>query len=429
MNRFDNSARRAVSRRRPPRAAAVIAVAGLLCFVPASNAAASGVAVHEVPGSIPADCSVDVTKQLNQWIASVPDQSTLSFADHGCYRIEKTVMVKNRHGLSLEGNGSTFRAFTDGTGYVANVQTRNHFYLWGGSNLVVRDLTVQGVNTDHRYHAKFAGQRGFRIAGVQGALLENLRVFEVRGDFVELDPDYYQTWRWSSDIVIRNSTFKHSGRQGLSITGARRVLFSNNRISGAALSIFDIEPDSGTGKDAAGFPVFGGAADIRIVDNEIGPAGLLFFGNIVLDEAVVTKNIEISRNRLRGIPLSIWSVGHDKLHYKNFTITDNSSDRVYGGPRGGVELVYVDGAVVSGNTVPFYADAAFPMVAVKTWGSSDVVVRDNHFPGADVVLQVDKARFGAPWPGSPGGHHSVCGNRSGAPATMNVDFLCQPTGS
>lgn len=416
-----------VDRNTPPRRLRRVAAAAALALafgaVPASGATASQRPVAQAPGSIPADCSVDVTRQLNVWIASVPDQSTLSFPKDGCFRIEKTVKIKNRHGLTLEGNGSTFRAFTDGTGYVADVQTRNHFYLWGGGDLVVRNLTVQGVNTDHRYHEKYAGQRGFRIAGVQGALLENIRVTEVRGDFVEVDPDYFQTWRWSSDITIRNSVFTHSGRQGLTVTGGRRVLFQHNHIAGAALSVFDIEPDSGTSKDAEGYPTYGGAADIRILDNEVGPGSVLFFGNVVPFKDVVTKNIEISRNRLRGIALSVWAEGHRDLHYRNYTITDNTSDTVYAGPRGSIELRYVDGALVSGNTQRFHPESEFWSAGVKSWGSSDVVVVDNRFPDADVVLQVDKARFGSPWNGDAGGRHLACGNRFGFHAAR-LDAVC-----
>ena len=402
-------------------AAAATVLAGVSLASP--TGAAEG-PVFQAPATIPTDCSVDVTKSLNRWIASVPDGSTLSFAPQGCYRIEKTILVKNRNGLTFEGNGATFRAFTDGTGYVADVQTRNHFYLWGGSDLVVRNLRVRGVNTDHRYRPEYAGQRGFRIAGVQRALLENLTVTEVRGDFVEVDPDYEQTWRWSSDITIQNSSFLHSGRQGLSVTGGRRVVFRGNDISGAARSVFDIEPDSGTGIDPKGFPTYGGAADIHILDNDVGPAGLLFFGNEVPYPDVVTKDIVISGNRLHGIPLNVLSVGHEGHHYKRFTITNNTSDRPYEGPRGAVELIYVDGAVISGNTVPFSAASPFFKGAVKIWGSNDVKVTYNKFSGADIPLQVDKSLFGTPWTGTPSGTRLACGNRFGEPGFLRLDAVC-----
>lgn len=406
--------------------ASVVAALAVLVGMssPAPAGAADGQVVTSPPG-IAEDCSVDVTAKINHWIKATPDGSTVAFTPGACYRIERTVWVKNRHGLTFEGNGATFRAFTDGTGYVDNLQTRNHFYLWGGSDLTVRNLKVQGVNTDHRYHAKYAGQRGFRIAGVQGALLDNVTVFEVRGDFIEVDPDYYQTWRWSNDITIQNSTFTFSGRQGFTVTGGRHIIFRNNTLSYPALSSFDIEPDSGTSRDAKGYPTFGGASDVHIVNNDVGPGGVLFFGNVVLDPNVVTKDIEISGNRLHGIPLNVWAVGHENRPYKRYTITDNVSDTAYAGPRGAVELEYVEGAVVSGNRQPFYFKSVLPEVAVRTWGSSGVVVRDNKFGGARVVLAKDKARFGAAWTGRPGGDHQVCGNRFGQPGALTLDRSCE----
>ena len=385
---------------------------------------AQGRSPYLAPQSLASDCSVDVTDQLNSWIESVPDQSVLTFRRVGCYRIEKTVLVRNRHGLTFEGNGATFRAFTDGSGYVDNVQTRNHFYLWGGGDLTVRNLSVQGVNTDHRYRPEFAGQRGFRIAGVQGALLEDISVYEVRGDFVEIDPDYYQSWRWSSDITIRKSRFEHAGRQGITITGGRNVVIAGNTLSDAARSMFDVEPDGGTGRDALGVPTGGGADNVQILDNDIGPAGLVFFGNIVDLKYVVTEDVTISANRLHGIPLNVWVVGQRSAHYRNYTITDNVSDRTYAGPRGGVELVYVDGSLVRGNKAPFYFASSTPGVGVKVWGSSDVTVQDNRFPGARVVLEVDGPRFGSPWTGDPSGTTAACGNSFGEPGNLTVDRAC-----
>ena len=422
MDLLDHVPRRHGRKRLRAIPALAVALVGSLS-APAA-AWASEPQVFSPPAGIATDCSVDVTPKLNRWIASVPDGSTLSFAPGGCYRIEKTVLIKDRHGLTLEGNGATFRAFTDGTGYVVNPQTRNHFHLWGGSDYTVRNLRVQGVNTDHRYHAEYAGQRGFRLAGVQGALLENLVIDEVRGDFIEVDPDYYDTWRWSSDVMVRNSTFDYSGRQGFTITGGWHVTFRDNHIAGVALSVFDIEPDSGTSHDAKGFPTYGGAADVHILDNDVGPGGVLFFGNAVLHENVTVRDIEISGNRLRGIALNVWAVGHEKRPYKRYTITNNTSDFAYAGPRGAIELLYVEGAVVSGNRVPFYFGSTLPEVAVKTWSSTDVVVTKNRFPGARVVLRKDKDRFGARWRGAAGGEHVTCGNRFGEPGKLTVDQVC-----
>ena len=75
-------------------AAGLTALAG--CWFPANS---HGASAYQAPSSIAHDCSVDVTQPLLSWIASVPDNSTLSFASAGCYRIEGTLEIRGRDEL------------------------------------------------------------------------------------------------------------------------------------------------------------------------------------------------------------------------------------------------------------------------------------------------------------------------------------------
>ena len=68
-------------------------------------------AVYDVPSTVAKDCSTDVTAQLLTWIASTPNGSTLQFAPGACYRIEGTLEMRGRSGLTFDGNGATFRSF------------------------------------------------------------------------------------------------------------------------------------------------------------------------------------------------------------------------------------------------------------------------------------------------------------------------------
>ncbi|MBK5288025.1 MAG: hypothetical protein JJE46_06110, partial [Acidimicrobiia bacterium] len=100
------------------------------------------------PTSIAADCSRDVTAELNAWIAITPDNTTLAFAPNGCYRVDGTLLVVDRTGLVFEGNHATFRAVTDGSELVnpTKVRMRAMWQFGGGSHLTVRDLVVVGAN-------------------------------------------------------------------------------------------------------------------------------------------------------------------------------------------------------------------------------------------------------------------------------------------
>src|SRR4029078_5173276 len=97
----------------------------------------------EVPGSIPKggppsglalDCSVDTSAALQAWIDAKPDGSVLPFPAHACYRIDKTLLMRNRHGLTFEGNGVVLKAVSAGD--------REGGQLWfdGGSDIIVRDV-------------------------------------------------------------------------------------------------------------------------------------------------------------------------------------------------------------------------------------------------------------------------------------------------
>ena len=70
--------------------------------------------VYKVPTSIAADCSVNVTAALQAWLDSLPDGATALLAAGGCYRVDGTPQLIDRNGLTIDGNGSTLRAFTDG---------------------------------------------------------------------------------------------------------------------------------------------------------------------------------------------------------------------------------------------------------------------------------------------------------------------------
>ena len=116
----------ALSRRYPRGVAAAIACAAgavLLWYVHAPVVSLVGglvlaaglfIAAATIPGAIQGDCSVDVTQAIQSWIDSVPDNSVLSFGSGDCYRIDDTLELTGRNGLTFEGNGATFDATTAG---------------------------------------------------------------------------------------------------------------------------------------------------------------------------------------------------------------------------------------------------------------------------------------------------------------------------
>ena len=133
--------------------------ASLTVAVPPSGAVAS---IAIAPAAITADCSIDVSAALNAWIASVPDNSTLSFAPDGCYRIDRTLIVSKRTGLTFEGNNATFRQVTDGTdiNHPRQARTRAGWLFLLSAQLTVRNLTMRRPTLDDVFLELTGGHLG-----------------------------------------------------------------------------------------------------------------------------------------------------------------------------------------------------------------------------------------------------------------------------
>src|SRR6201999_1566765 len=102
-----------------------IGIAWLLAAFALCAGAAPAVAdppapVYTVPSTIASDCSAPVEGELMDWLATVPDGSTVQFASNGCYGQDGTITVSGRHALTLDGNGSEFRTLTPGARDRAN---------------------------------------------------------------------------------------------------------------------------------------------------------------------------------------------------------------------------------------------------------------------------------------------------------------------
>jgi hypothetical protein len=65
---------------------------------------------YTVPASIDATGATDVSTALSNFIASVPDGSTITFPSGGSYRVDTPITMTNRNGLTFVGNSSTIKS-------------------------------------------------------------------------------------------------------------------------------------------------------------------------------------------------------------------------------------------------------------------------------------------------------------------------------
>lgn len=348
--------------------------------------------VIDVPSTVPADCSADATKALEAWFASVPDDSTMRLAAGGCYRIDGTLHITARNRLLLDGNGATLRAEGDGD------RDRRHLRVVGGSHILLRNFTVEGVNpkagaTADSYRADRAFQHGIALDSVAGALVEHVTIRNVYGDFVYIGRADGRPTATSvgSNITIRDSTFEGSGRQGVAIAMGNGILITGNTIGGVGRSMFDLEPN--TANQAI--------RDVSIVANHTGAARNFWLAN--KGQGFMIGPVTIRANVMDAPTGGLVFSFHDDAGGARgpWTIEDNvliASDKVHDeGSRGAFFFTGSTDVTIRGNRVSFAAAPGMP--AVELQRSSNVTIEGNTFEGAGQVVVADAASSNVHAPG------------------------------
>lgn len=381
-------------------AAAAALLAGLAACGPVPDAAAPArpVGTFSAPASIASNCSRDVTAAVLGWIASVGDGSTLRFAPNACYRIDGTLRIENRNRLLIDGNGSTFRAFTSGRELGARAaRTRSQFKFVNGSDLRVQNLIVRGANPhagtgESAYVADLEAQHAFEIGGTRGLVLDHVQAYDVYGDFVYVGAP-------SSHVTVQNSVFARNGRQGWTVAGGEYVTFDHDVLTDTRRSTIDMEPNS----------VASAQRHVTFSNNIFGPGRLLFLSNH--GAPAPTQDVSILNNTLVGKEMSIHVWGDPGVR-SGFRVIGNKSDT--GTSQSGGGAYYFHGTsdvLISGNVQPVQPGRGISGVGLEA--ATNVSIVGNSFP--DAVATVFFYPFDPANPFPPSRSITDSGNRIGAP--------------
>lgn len=201
------------------------------------------------------DCSEDVTEPLNRLVAQTPDGGVVTLAADGCYRLDGTLALNDRQGLTIDGNGATL----DGS-QVPGERERRHIRIRGGAELALRDFTILGSRCaappcEGPGLSEMERQHGVAVENVSGMTIERLNILNVWGDFVYISQK--GEGERSSEVVVRDNYFRNSGRQGIAPSGVAGLEVRNNILIDAGRTVFDFEAEGG------------GAIDVMLVDNDI----------------------------------------------------------------------------------------------------------------------------------------------------------------
>jgi hypothetical protein len=325
--------------------------------VPASGWNVGEGAVVSVPASIDATGRADVTTPLHEFLAHVPNGSTVAFRKGGRYRVEGTLRLRDRHDLTFQGNGATIFATTKGN------RTRSQWEFVRGQRITFRNLIVRGAHphggmSDDAYQPKYEAQHGFWFAGTRDVLLDHVTVTDVYGDFVYIAKDT-DTRIWSERVTIQWSTFARNGRQGISVCAGRDVRIEHNTFTDTRRATIDLEPTTRSW----------GAERIVIADNVIGPGRLMF---VAAAGAGPVNHVQVLRNVLQGHLLSVDVVAPSGTRRTDWLVDGNRSDKKAN--QRTIRLIGVDNVVVRNNRQKL--SKAVPGIVL--WGGCNYHVTSNN---------------------------------------------------
>jgi hypothetical protein len=355
------------------RRGAAVVVAAAVALVTGGAMLPAGAQTHVVPEGVVADCSVDVTSALRTWLGTVPNGSTAQLARNGCYRVDGTIELRGRSGLTLDGNGATFKTGVTGDPHRAQLR-----FIYG-SRIAVRDLTLRGANpnggTPAAYSESLQWQHGIDLRGVAGADIERVEVSDVYGDCFYLGIGY-DSATWSRDVSVRDSECRRSGRQGIAMTAVENVSIVRNVFDQVGLMSVNIEPNGGVH----------GVRNVLVSANTFGTGRHWFFGAVGYSGGGPVDGITVDGNRVIGKSLAVLVEPARGERWSNLSITNNASDTAefYNGNLSVMDVRSVDGLTVSGNR---QRAASSSQVLVAAADACGVAVSGNEFVGGGGELR------------------------------------------
>ena len=346
----------------------------LIATVTVSAAArAPAVASVPVPTTIDATGGRDVTAELNLFLAGVKPGTTVNFPDRARYRVEGVVTLDRRRNVTIEGHGSTLIATTDGSGVAPSAynlrahwpRMREHVAIRESVGITIHDLTVQGPNSKGTYRPDLEAQAGFVVLRSRAVTLDSVTARATYGDGVYIVGA-------SKDVILKDCTLDHNGRQGVAVVGGENVTITGCTISDTGRSAIDLEPGLGF------------VRTVHIQDNQVRR-----YTNFLLaavGAGVGVQDVWLVRNHVEGAKGVSVYVGTERSIRPGIHVIDNTGDGTSAGYQGALmRFTRFDGIEVRGN----HQRVAHGVTPVLLHDSCNDTVTANDFAGASTVVSRD----------------------------------------
>ena len=310
----------------------------------------------------------DVTSQLSAFLSATPAGATACLAPGGQYRVDGTVHLARREsGITIDGHGARLFATTRRDRPMLLIDE-------GGRNIVVRNLTLEGLNpngrTSNAHELAWEHGHGLVLGGVIGVTISNVAILNMNGDGIYITGGWVgSTFRWTEAARISGIVIDGTGRNGIAWTdGARNVVVSGSVVRNTGLYAFDIEPNAnvfaGVTAGVDGITITGNTISRYTIDTDWGPYLFAATGH------GPERNVEFSNNVVVGQELRI-TVQPNGYERTNIRILNNRSDRRVAGPV--ITAAGCNGLTISGNVQPLSGGA---LASVS--GCSNVTITNNN---------------------------------------------------
>jgi hypothetical protein len=360
----------------------LLAAVALVWATLAAPVEASHGGTYVVPSSIASDCSRAVDGEINNWLRTIPDHSVIQFGYQRCYAQNDTILLVDKNIMTVNGQGSTFRAVTQGHSHRANWRIR------AGSNINVFNMRLVGSNanggiTDTAYVPSLEFQHGIAFESVAGGIVDNVHTTNTYGDgfLAQVDERIGPSARPVSHLRITNSSFAKTGRQGIALTHADTAHIENVTFTDINMNAVDLEPDVPEHL----------VRNVTVTRNTFSRTRFSNVAALGQSAAPNFTNIDITNNTQTADPVScqgpVVVESPTSGRRTDWTITGNSF-RTYSD---GFYMVRSDDVLIDNNSVAHFFGGCGREAGVRLFDSDRVTVTNNRFTGASQAVVADAA--------------------------------------